>query len=160
MVERTDILKAVERAVAAEEKARLLPRGRRQTEDPGGAAMFHELAEFEKHHRDRLEELRANLRSGGAWIHYRGRTLPEVPAAEAAGRAAPGPRSDALEALRLAIAAEERAQAEYEALAQQAEDEAGRQMFSTLAEEEAMHRKLLDDQYYALSNRGVWLWGD
>jgi len=65
-----------------------------------------------------------------------------------------------LEALRLAIAAEEKAESEYKKLAAHADDSNGRQMFERLAEEEAIHRKVLDDQYYALSNKGLWLWGD
>jgi len=29
-----------------------------------------------------------------------------------------------------------------------------------LAEEESLHEKILNDQYYSLHNTGVWSWGD
>lgn len=160
-MERTDILSAIDRAIDAEEKARTFYADAAQkTDDPAGTDMFRELAEFETHHKERLQALKQSLEAHSAWIHYEGRTFSKTPAAEAAGRPSAGEHADALEALRIAIAAEEKAEGEYKALAHAADDEAGRRMFERLAEEEAMHRKLLDDQYYALSNRGVWLWGD
>lgn len=160
-MERTDLLAALDGAIRAEEEARsFYQSSAEQTDDPGGAAMFRELAEFERHHKERLEVLKASLESGGSWIDYEGRVPSKIPKAEAGGRPAVGDHVGALEALQVAISAEERAEAEYRALAASAQDERGRNMFRKLAEEEAAHRKLLDDQYYALSNRGVWTWGD
>ena len=157
----TDILEAIDRAIDAETKASAFyadAAGR--TKDPGGAAMFRELSEFEAHHRERLTALRASLQGEGKWIVYEGRDLSKTPPSEAGGRPAPGDSADALEALRLAIAGEEKAQAEYRALSEASGNEAGRAMFRRLADEEGMHRKLLDEQYLALANKGVWFWND
>jgi rubrerythrin len=160
-MERTNLFNALDRAIAAEKKAyEFYLTAADNTDDPGGAAMFRELAAFETHHREHLEALKTSLTNDGAWIQYPARELSKTPAAEASGRKAGGEHSGALEALRLAIAAEERAQAEYTALAGQADDERGKQMFTRLAAEEALHRKVLGDQYYALTNSGVWVWGD
>ncbi len=160
-MEKTDLLNALDRAIAAEKEAQsFYLAAANKTDDAGGAAMFRELAAFEAHHQEHLEALKASLRERGAWIRYPARELSKVPAAEARGRAASGEHSDALEALRLAIATEEKAEAEYKNLARQADDVNGKQMFERLAEEEAVHRKVLDDQYYALSNTGLWQWGD
>ncbi|GAB4278101.1 MAG: hypothetical protein Kow0092_33880 [Deferrisomatales bacterium] len=160
-MEPTDVLAALSQAIQAEEEARAFyENASRSTDDPGGAEMFAELARFEAHHRDRLVALRDSLDAGGGWVAYDGRPLPQTPSAEASGRKAVGAHAGVLEALRVAVAAEERAEAQYRALAREAPDEKGRAMFEALAAEEAMHRKLLDDQYYALANRGVWLWGD
>ena len=88
------------------------------------------------------------------------RELSKTPSGEAAGQRSSGEHADALEALRIAIGAEEKAIGGYQALANQAADANGKEMFTRLAAEEEMHRKVLDDQYYALTNQGLWLWGD
>lgn len=160
-MEKTQILDALDRAIRAEHDAQAFYTDAAQTtDDAGGARMFRELAAFEAHHERHLRELKASLENSGAWTRYPAREFSKVPAAEGSTRKGPGGHADALEALRLAIAAEEKAMAEYEFLARGAPDEAGRQMFRRLAEEEAGHRRLLDDQYYHLLNRGVWVWGD
>ena len=65
-------------------------------------------------------------------------------------------KTDLMNALERSIRSEEEARNP----AREARDTSGREMFERLASEEATHRKLLDHQYYALTNRGVWLWGD
>ena len=160
-MEKTDLFNALDRAIAAEKEAQAFYLGAAEkTDDTGGSAMFRELAAFESHHQEHLEALKASLSARGTWIQYPTRELSKAPTAKAGGRAASGEHADALEALRLAIATEEKAEAEYKNLARQADDANGKQMFERLAEEEAVHRKVLDDQYYALSNSGLWLWGD
>lgn len=160
-MQKIDLFSALDRAIAGEKEAQsfyLAAAGR--TDDPGGAAMFRELAAFESHHQEHLEALKTSLHERGIWIQYPARDFSKTPAAEAPSRAAGSEHADALEALRLAIAAEGKAESEYQRLADQADDTNGKQMFERLAEEEALHRKVLDDQYYALTNKGVWLWGD
>jgi rubrerythrin len=160
-MEKTQILSALDRAIQAEHEANVFyANAASQTDDPAGARMFHELADFEKHHEEHLRTLKSSLEAQGSWISYPGKKIFKVPAAEATGRKAAGPHANALDALRIAIAAEEKAISEYRALAVGAPDAKGQEMFQKLAEEEELHRKLLDDQYYALTNRGVWLWGD
>lgn len=155
------ILQAIDRAIEAEDKAcAFYTEAAARTADTGGASMFRELAAFEAHHREHLTVLKGALAADGSWIVYEGRSLSKTPASEAGGRPAVGDHADALEALRLAIGAEERAAAEYVAMAAAAGNELGRTMFRRLADEENMHRKLLDEQYLALANRGVWFWND
>jgi len=144
-----------------EEAARFYAEAAAKTSDPSGAAMFRELAAFERHHREHLEALRGSLARQGGWVAYPPREFPAVPPEGGkAPRLPEGERADAAFALRTALAAEERAEARYRELAGKAPSGEGRKMFHRLAEEEAMHRRLLDDQLFALSNRGVWLWGD
>ena len=160
-MEKTNLINAIDRAIAAERQAQeFYLAAAEKTDDAGGASMFRELAAFESHHQEHLEALKTSINTDGGWIQYPARNLSKVPVAEASGRKSSGEHSDALEALRLAISAEEKAEAEYTALAEQADDANGKQMFTRLAEEEALHRKVLDDQYYALTNSGLWLWGD
>ena len=160
-MERINLFSALDRAIAAEKDAReFYSAAAEKTDDPGGTAMFRELAAFEAHHQEHLEALKASLANDRGWIQYPARSFSKTTSTNAARRDSGGEHADALEALRVAIAAEARAQAEYTALAEQADDARGKQMFTRLAEEEALHRKLLDDQYYSLTNSGVWLWGD
>ncbi len=163
MQEKTDLLQALDRAVRAEENARAFYlAAAERTGDPAGARMFRDLAAFEEHHRSQLLRLRDALAAGNGWIAYEPRPVPEPGAGAPGERAAKvvGDRTGALDALRQAIEAERRAEAEYRDLAAQAPDARGQAMFARLAEEEAGHRRLLDDQYFALANRGAWAWGD
>lgn len=143
-----------------EEAANFYAEAAKRTSDPSGAAMFRELTEFEKHHREHLTALRDTLQKGGTWIAYPSRELPAAKAKANAARLSDLEHADAKTALRAAIAAEEKAEADYKALAAAISSPEGKKMFTRLAEEEALHRRLLDDQLYALSNQGVWLWGD
>lgn len=155
------IIEAIDRAIQAEDTAcSFYTEAASRTQDPGGASMFRELAAFEAHHRVHLTALKNSLAGGGSWIVYEGRSLSKTPGSEAQGRPSVGDHADALEALRLAVAAEERAASEYRELAEASTNELGKQMFRRLADEELMHRKLLDEQYLALANRGVWFWND
>ncbi|GAB6064790.1 ferritin family protein [Deferrisoma palaeochoriense] len=157
----TDLREALDQAIRAEEEACNFYEGAAQTTDhPGGQAMFRELAAFERHHRRHLEELREALLHEKPWPEYQPRDLPPRRTEGDTPASTPSPHADALEALRIAAETEAEAEERYRRLAHQAPDRQGRELFLRLAEEEAMHRKVLEDQYYALSNRGVWLWGD
>ena len=46
----------------------------------------------------------------------------------------------------------------YQALAEQTVDPRGRAMFQDLANEERMHQRILEDEFFSLSNQGVWGW--
>lgn len=65
-----------------------------------------------------------------------------------------------MDALRMAIREEKKAQAYYRSMAELTKDPRGRDMYKRLADEEALHEKILNDQYYSLHNTGVWSWGD
>lgn len=160
-MEKTDVMTGIDQAIRAEAEAMAFyGAAAEKTQDAGGAAMFRELASFEASHKEHLEALKASMAAGRGGIPYPGRPLAKV--FREGGTVSKGglDHSDALDALRLAIGAEQRAEIDYRALAEAAPDRAGQEMFRRLAEEEAMHRRLLDDQYYSLTNQGVWQWGD
>jgi rubrerythrin len=46
----------------------------------------------------------------------------------------------------------------YQVLADQTEDPQGKAMFRDLANEERMHQRILEDEFFSLSNQGVWGW--
>jgi rubrerythrin len=150
----------LDRAIRAEaEASEFYSSAAKVTHDAGGRGMFLELADFEDHHHRHLELLRASLAEKGEFIAYPARGL-ERGAESKTSRAAVGPHDDSLAALRTAIEAEKKAETQYREIAGKIADDAGKAMFLRLAEEETMHRRVLDDQYYALTNRGEWVWGD
>jgi len=65
-----------------------------------------------------------------------------------------------MDALNIGIREEKKAEAYYRSMAELAKDPRGKDMYKRLAEEEALHEKILNDQYYSLHNTGVWSWGD
>ena len=66
----------------------------------------------------------------------------------------------AVDILTTAMEAERAAQARYEAWAARATLPSVQCLFRRLAHEESVHERILNDEFYSLSNRGIWLWGD
>jgi rubrerythrin len=158
---RFDLMEALREALRAEQEAQAsYKEAARRTVDPTGRKMFLEFAAFEGHHREHLEALIASLASGAKWVAYPGRDLQKGPKVRPGVDRATAEHTGAFEALHIAVEAEEAPEARYRSLALEASDEAGRGTFARLAAEEAMRRRLLDDQLYTLVNEGVWLWGD
>lgn len=158
--ERED-LKAVKIAMEAEKEAfQTYSRLEKKTRNPKGKDMFHQLSEFEMNHYQKLKELFESLEKKGEWILYEGttfkkRNIPikmEVPKAQ-------DQLSD-LDAIKIAIKEEKKARAFYSSLAEITKDVRGKNMYKRLSEEEALHEKILNDQYYSLHNTGIWSWGD
>jgi rubrerythrin len=65
-----------------------------------------------------------------------------------------------MDALKIGIREEKKVEAYYRSMAELAKDPRGKDMYKRLAEEESLHEKILNDQYYSLHNTGVWSWGD
>jgi rubrerythrin len=92
---------------------------------------------------------------------YEAQTMADVAPFRAGGEAA-GTLLDELgdEAgiLGKAIENEKIAGERYRVLADQTTDVKGRAMFQQLAREEQLHQRILEDEFYSLSNQGVWGW--
>jgi rubrerythrin len=158
--EREDI-KAVKVALEAEKEAyQNYSKLAKKTKDPKGRDMFQQLSEFEMNHYNKLKTLLGSLQEKGEWILYEGTTLKK--------RSIPGktvkPKGQEqltdMDALKIAIREEKKAQAYYRSMAELAKDPRGKDMYKRLANEEALHEKVLNDQYYSVQNTGLWSWGD
>lgn len=158
--EKEDI-KAVRMAMEAEKEAfQTYSRLEKKTRNPRGKDMFHQLSEFEMNHYQKLKELSKSLEEKGEWIIYEGTSFKkkkspikmEVPKGQ-------DQLSD-MDALKIAIKEEKKARAFYSSMAEITKDPRGKNMFKKLSDEEALHEKILNDQYYSLHNTGVWSWGD
>lgn len=152
-----DLLDAIQIAMEAEQKAAALYADAAQkTANPLGQKLFEQLAEFERHHYDKLVELEKSLRGEGAFAGYEGRELSmqvsgEVKSIEEAEK------MSAMAIITMAIDVEREAEKRYTALAEQTTDPTAQSMFKQLAEEEHSHYLILNDAYWSLNDRGVWM---
>ncbi|MBI4880324.1 MAG: ferritin family protein [Planctomycetes bacterium] len=156
------LLEAIGKAMDVEQKAsRFYREGAARAGSPRGRDLLNQLADFEQSHYDKLAELRASLASGEGFGAYKGTTLRVARPEAEGGQAAESRLDDVLDILRAAIAAESEAQRRYQELAAQCGDAKGRKLFDRLAQEELLHRRILADEYFSLSNRdGIWAWGE
>ncbi|MBC7260304.1 MAG: ferritin family protein [Chloroflexi bacterium] len=154
------LLDAVQTAIEAERAARqFYLSAAEKTANPQGKALLLELADFEAYHEQKLADLVRSL-GAGQYIAYQGKELAR-PKPE--GGKAPQKEANlrqVVDVLNLAMDAEQKAQERYSRLAQSTDDPLGKAMFERLAQEEAMHYRILSDEFYTLSNKGLWVWAE
>jgi rubrerythrin len=132
-----------------------------EVQDPQGKDLLSRLAAFEQHHYQKLDELARSLQESGQFIEYETLTVAQFAPFTGKGEAS-GTLLDELKneagILGKAIETEKIAGERYQALAAQTDDPAGQDMFKKLVLEEQMHQRILEDEFFSLSNRGVWGW--
>lgn len=158
------IFQAIDMAMQAEQKARqfyldaVVVVGNER-----GKNLLSQMADFEKNHYDKLAELKESLENAQEYVEYKGTEFVPITnemKANISGNIEPN-KDDAINILTIAIEAEDKANEHYKKMADMTTDELGKDMFLRLAEEEAMHSRILNDEFYQLSNQGgVWSWGD
>jgi len=158
--DREDI-KAVEMAMAAEKDAyQNYSKAAKKTKNPKGRDMLQQLSEFEIAHYQKLKNLLKSLQEKGEWILYEGTTLKRKKIPLKAQKPKGQEQLSDMDALKMAIREEKKAQVYYRSMAELTKDPRGKDMYKRLANEEALHENLLNDQYYSLHNTGLWSWGD
>jgi len=154
-------LKAAKAAMDAEMNAyQAYSRAAKKTKNPKGRDMFQQLSEFEMNHYQRLKELLKSLQEKGEWILYPGASFKKKSVPLKMDKMKGQDQLTDMDALKIAIREEKKAQGYYRSMAELARDPLGRDMYKRLADEEALHEKVLNDQYYSLHNTGIWSWGD
>jgi len=153
-------LKGIRTAMAAEmEASQMYSKLRKRTRNARGREMFQQLSEFEMNHYQKLKELLKSLEANGEWILYAGTSLEKRKVPKMEEPKGQEQLTD-MDALKMAIKEEKKAQAYYSSMAELTEDARGKDMYKRLANEEALHEKVLNDQYYSIHNTGIWSWGD
>ena len=135
----------------------------RKSTNPKGRDMFSQLAAFELSHYNNLKVLFDSLTDGKGWTTYAGTQFSEIPEGiegESSSVEVSETKDGVLSILSKAIEGEKKASEYYTKLAEETIDPAGKEMFKKLAEEEKLHTKILNDQWYSLNNQGIWVWGD
>jgi rubrerythrin len=154
-------IKAIQMAMDAEKNAyQTYSKAAKKTRDPKGRDMFQQLSEFEMNHYQKLKDLLKSLQEKGEWILYEGTNLKKKTLPLKVEKPKGQEQLTDMDALKIAIREEKKAQAYYRSMAELTSDSRGKDMYKRLANEEALHEKLLNDQYYSLHNTGVWSWGD
>jgi len=158
--DREDI-KSVKVAMEAEKGAyQAYSKAAKMTKNPRGKDMFQQLSEFEMNHYQRLKGLLKSLEEKGEWILYEGTSLKNKKIPLKTEKPKGQEQLTDLDALKIAIREEKKAQVYYRSLVELTKDPRGKDMYKRLAGEEELHEKLLNDQYYSLHNTGIWSWGD
>ncbi len=154
------IFEAIEIAMDAEKKAQLFySDAAKKVANERGKNLLKQLADFEQNHYDRLQELKTSLTTSGKYINYAGTVFKQYRAEISA--VIEQDRQGVLDILQLAIDAETKAKEHYLKMVKQTTDKQGKKMFEKLAAEEDMHRRILNDEFYNLSNvGGTWAWGE
>lgn len=158
---RREDLKAIEVAMGAEKEAsQFYAKASKMTKDPRGRDMFQQLSEFEMNHFNKLKDLAASIHDRGEWVPYGGTPLNRKALKMKAEKLKGQDQLTDMDALKMGIQAEKKAGAYYRSMAELTPDPLGKEMYKRLAQEEELHEKLLNDQYYSLHNTGIWSWGD
>ncbi len=141
-------IKAKEFYLAASQKA----------QSPSGKQFFKELADFEQRHYERVKNIIESRKASQPFETYEPAHIPMIDA-EVKGEVEPN-KDEIVDVINLAIQAEKDAQKRYENIAQALDDQEAKKLFEGLAEEENKHQRLLQDQFYHMSNKGTIIWGE
>ena len=156
-------IEAIQIAMHAEMEAHnYYSQAAQKTVNPKGKDMFNQLAAFEQNHYSHLKSLMNSLNKGNGWVEYAATQHPGNSRSIEGGNSSAEEenKDDVLSILSKAIKDEKKASEYYNKLAEETDVPSGKAMFKQLAEEENLHAKILNEQWYSLNNQGVWLWGD
>jgi rubrerythrin len=153
---------ALEIAMDAELKAQAFyAQAAVNVQDPHGRDLLGRLAAFEQYHYQKLAELARSLQEGRGFIEYETQTVEQFVPTFGRGETS-GTHVEELKdvpaILSKAIDNEKIAGERYRGLAQETSDPAGQDMFRKLANEERIHQRILEDEFFSISNEGVWGW--
>jgi len=156
-----EAVRAVQVAMEAEKRAcEFYGNASKKIKNPKGKEMFQQLSEFEMNHFKKLKELSGSLRGKGEWVSYEGTSFSKQAVPWEGERPKVQEELTELDALKIAIGEEKKAERYYRSMAELTTDPRGKEMYRRLAEEEALHEKILNDQFYSVQNTGIWSWGD
>lgn len=128
-----------------------------KAQSQAGKKLFKELADFEGRHYGRLKSIIETKNQGKALEKTAGPDLMSDVRSEIDGEVEPN-KDEIVDVLNIAIAAEKDAQIKYREIADMIEDADGKTIFLDLAEEEHKHQRILEDEFYHISNKGTIIW--
>jgi rubrerythrin len=162
MSQKLGLEEALEIAMDAELKAEAFyAQAAAEIQEPQGRDLLGRLASFERYHYEQLAKLARSLQKDGQFIEYETRAVeqfePIVGRGETAGTQLVELK-DTASILSKAIENEKIAGDRYRALADETSEPTGQDMFLKLANEEMIHQRILEDEFFSISNTGVWGW--
>jgi rubrerythrin len=162
MSQKLGLEEALDIAMDAELKAQAFyAQAAAEVQEPQGRDLLGRLAAFEHYHYEHLAKLAKSLQEEGKFIEYETRTIeqfvPMVGRSETAGTQV-DELKDVASILGKAIENEKIAGDRYRVLAEETSDPDGQDMFRKLANEEMIHQRILEDEFFSISNKGAWGW--
>jgi len=143
-----EVLDAIMQALEIEKETfDLYTRAEHRTFNPAGKRIFRWLARTEEEHYLKLTELYNSYSNGERWVFYGGTTID----LDQEGDHGAGFDTDDLEALKIAQVIEKKGIAHFEHLAQKTADPDGKGMFTTLANEEREHLRVVTAKFRELA---------
>jgi rubrerythrin len=128
-----------------------------KAQSQAGKNLFNELADFEQKHYEKIKKI---IESRNKQIKIQ---KPEIRQddiklrSEAEGEFEPN-KDEIVSIINIAIDAEKKAQEIYSKIADIIEDDEIKNIFINLARDEQNHQKILEDEFYQLSNKGTIIW--
>jgi len=128
-----------------------------KAQSQAGKKLFGELANFEQNHYERIKKI-VQSRKEGVKVERPGsvKKIPQVKP-ELEGEFEPN-KDEIVDIINLAIEAEKNAQTRYMKISDMFDDAEEKAIFSNLAEEERKHQRILEDEFYHMSNKGAIIW--
>ncbi|MGB3478274.1 MAG: ferritin family protein [bacterium] len=128
-----------------------------KAQSQAGKKLFKELADFEGRHYDRVKGIIETKNQGNVLEAPDAPDLMPDAKSEIEGEVEPN-KDEIVDVLNIAIAAEQDAQRKYRKIADMIKEPEGKTIFINLAEEEYKHQRILEDQFYNMSNKGMIIW--
>ena len=121
-----------------------------------GKNLFRELADFEHNHYERVKKI---IESRSNQIDIKSENVQDVKKinSEIEGEFEPN-KDEIVTVINMAIDAEKKAQERYSKIAEMIEDNESKIIFQNLALDEKNHQRILEDEFYHLSNKGTIIW--
>jgi rubrerythrin len=130
----------------------------KKAQSQAGKKLFEELAEFEQNHYKKVKEIIESLNNN--LTYNKPISNQEIPTinSEIEGEYEPN-KDEIVTIISLAIDAEKKSQERYSKIAEMLDDDEGKEIFYGLEQDERNHQRILEDEFYQLSNKGTIIWG-
>ena len=128
-----------------------------KAQSKAGKSLFKDLSEFEQNHYLKVKKIIESRKNGISLetpdsVQKLSSVRSEVDGEFEANK------DEIVDVIHLAIEGEKKAQDRYKKIADEIDDSTGKNIFSNLALDERNHQKILEDQFYHISNKGTILW--
>jgi rubrerythrin len=128
-----------------------------KAQSQAGKNLFKDLSEFEQNHYEKVKNIIESLENEiNIDISAEEQNIKHIES-EVEGEFEPN-KDEIVTVINLAIESEKNAQERYEKISTMFEDEENKKIINSLAQDERNHKRILEDQFYQLSNRGIIIW--
>lgn len=129
----------------------------KKAQSQAGKNLFKDLSEFEQNHYEKVKNIIESLENEiNIDISAEEQNIKHIES-EVEGEFESN-KDEIVTVINLAIESEKNALERYEKISTMFEDEESKKIFNSLAQDERNHKRILEDQFYQLSNKGIIIW--